>query len=43
MLLLEVIPTRTGLDVMKSSVLVWLQAVGDLAQHLIDIVHQDWW
>lgn len=42
-LLQEVIPTRTGLDGLKSSAVVWLQAVDDLAPHLIDFVRQDDW
>lgn len=42
-LLQEVIPTRTGLDGLKSSAVVWLQAVDDLAPHLIDFVRQDEW
>lgn len=42
-LLQEVLPTRTGLDGLKSSSVVWLSAVDDIPPHLIDFVRLDEW
>jgi hypothetical protein len=42
-LLQEIVPTRTGLDGLKCSSVVWLSAVDDIAPHLIDFVRLDDW
>lgn len=42
-LLQEILPTRTGLDGLKSSSVVWLSAVDDISPHLIDFVRLDEW
>lgn len=42
-LLQEILPTRTGLDALKSSVTVWLTSVDDIPPHLIDFVSSEDW